>query len=180
MKSFNFIGYLIQKEAAEWHINLTKDISNKFNTWKIYEKIPPHITIFQPFDSEDTSSIKSLLRDWSKDVTISGSFKLSGFDRFDDRVIFAKVDADKVAKEAVEKLREEIKKIPNMPEEDFPVWHPHATLINRLPPQEIEKVWSYIKGFEKPNFILPFDNITLFKFEGDRRWGIEESFKIGL
>lgn len=178
MNSFNFIGYLITGEAADWHISLSKNISEKFNTWKIYEKIPPHITIFQPFDTKDINFIKNFLRNWVKNKGVQGNFVLFDFDRFDDRVIFAKVDADKEIKEAVEELRKEIKKIPNMPEGDFPVWHPHATLINRLPPPEIEKIWNYLKEVEKPNFTLPFDNVTLFKFVGDRKWGIEESFKI--
>ena len=172
-----FIGYLIQGEAAAWHVNLAKNISDKFNTWKLHEKIPPHITIFQPFDTDDINPIKNLLRSWVQNKSISGKLAISGFDHFDDKVVFVKVETDQSVKEAVEELRRDIEIIPGMPKEDFPIWHPHATLADHLSSQEINQIWNYVLKLEKPNFIFPFDNITIFRFDGDRKWSVEESFK---
>lgn len=172
-----FIGYLIQGKAAIWYVNLAKNISERFNTWKLYEKIPPHITIFQPFDTDDISSIEDFLTSWIQNKSIPGKFVLSGFDRFDDKVLFAKVETDQSVKGVVEELRRNIKRITGMPEEDFPIWHPHTTLADHLSPQEINQIWNYVSRLEKPNFILPFDNVTIFRFGGNRKWIVEESFK---
>lgn len=170
-----FIGYLIQDEAATWHFNLVKNISEKFNTWKLHEKIPPHITIFPPFETEDIDEIKKLLRDWTTNKTPQGNFTLSGFDHFDDNVVFAKIDTDESIRASIEELKKEIKKFPGMPEDNHPIWHPHATLMNKLSPEEIRNIWNYVSDLEKPNFPLPFDNITIFRFDADRKWVVDES-----
>ncbi len=172
-----FIGYLIQSEAAEWHISIAKKISDQFNTWKIYEKLPPHITIFYPEGVEDMSAIKSYIRDWIQKNKISGTFHISGFDHFDDRVVFAKIDADESTLKAIDGLREDLKKMTGVTE-DFPNWHPHATLANKLSPDEINQIWAYTNKLDKPHFALPFNNITIFRYEGDQKWVVDESFAL--
>ncbi len=177
-----FIGYLIQGEMATWHINLAKSISEKFNTWKLHEKLPPHITIFYPFNTDNIDIIKNLLVSWTKNKKAPGRFVISDFDHFDDKVVFAKVEADLSIRELVEGLRRNLKEIPGMPEDGFSVWHPHATLANRLSSQEINQIWNYVLTLKKPNFIVPFDNVTIFRgepnlFEGESKWVIEKSFK---
>jgi 2'-5' RNA ligase len=174
-----FIGYLIEGEAAEWHRDLTKEISEKFGLWEIHEKIPPHVTIFRLLGVEDPELVRSLLRDWVSKQNTIGAINICGFDRFDDRVVFAKVEIDEQVRKIGEDLRSKIKEIPGMPPEDFPIWNPHATLTNWVEPEEIEKVWNYVNTLEKPNFTLPFNNITLFKFGGDRSWEVEEVFRFG-
>jgi len=172
-----FIGYLISGEVSTWHINLTKDISDKFSTWKIYEKLPPHVTIFYPFSTNNIENIRNLLKDKTQDKIIPGNFEMSDFGHFDDKVVFAKVEADQHSREIVEELRKSLKEIPEMPKNEFPDWHPHATLANRLSSQEINQIWDYVLTLEKPSFTLQFDNVTIFRFEGDRKWVVEESFK---
>src|SRR3989338_10436352 len=169
-----FVGYLIQGEAAKWHVDLAKEISQKFNTWKIHENIPPHITIVYPFDTEKIMTIKDLLREWAASQPIVGNFALSDFDHFDEHVVFAKVDADQSVKESVVDLRSQLKAMPDMPVEDYPDWHPHVTLANKLTPEEIVNIWNYVSVLQKPNFILPFDNVTLFYSTGDTGWRVDK------
>ncbi len=170
-----FIGYLISGEVGEWHIGTAKKISDEFNTWKIYEKLPPHITIFYPEGVEDISGIRDFIKNWVQKSKASGNFYISDFDRFDDRVVFAKIDADKSVVNAVEDLREDLKNMTGITE-DFPNWHPHATLAYKLSPEEINKIWAYTDKLDKPNFVLPFNNITIFRYEGDKKWVVDESF----
>lgn len=172
-----FVGYLLKDEAAKWHINTAKGISDKFNTWKIYEKLPPHITIFYLGDTENVSNIKDFLRNWAERVQIPGNFYLSGFGRFDDRVVFAKVEADRVVVELVEGLRTKIKEISGITREDFPDWHPHSTLAKELTSEEIHNIWSYTTNLEDPDFTLPFDRVTIFKSLGGKKWMADESFR---
>ena len=81
---------------------------------------------------------------------------MSDFNHFDDKVVFEKVEADQSIQDIIEELRSSLKKIPGMPMpgEDFPVWYPHATLANRLSPEEISQIWNYVLTLEKPNFIV--------------------------
>lgn len=173
-----FIGYLISGEAAEWHTKTTKKISEEFNTWKIYEKIPSHITIFYPEGVEDITNIRNHIKNWVEKNRIPGNFYISGFDHFDDKVVFAKIELDEPVRKSVENLREGIRKISQIKNESFPDWHPHSTLINKLSPEEINKVWEYTDELEKPSFTLPFDNITIFKYLNDQRWVVDEVFKL--
>ncbi|HEY4505325.1 MAG TPA: 2'-5' RNA ligase family protein [Candidatus Paceibacterota bacterium] len=172
-----FIGYLIQGEAAKWHSSLAKSISEKFNTWKIYEKLPPHITIFYLSDIEDVEPTRSFLKNWISDKKVSGNFTISDFDRFDDKVVFARTEPDSSVRTTAEELIRKIKEIPGMTQENFPFWHPHATLMNRVSEEEIKMIWDYVATVERPNFVIPFDNVTIFRFEGDMKWGVDESFK---
>lgn len=172
-----FIGFLIEGDAAAWHTELAKTISEKFNTWELHKKVPPHITIFQSFETVDINPVKNLLREWAQSRSISGDLTVLGFDHFEDRVVFAGVDTDPSSKQLVEELREALRKIPTMPTEDFPIWHPHATLANHVSAQEINQIWDFVLTLEKPNYVLPFNNVTLFRFEGDQKWVIEESFR---
>lgn len=175
-----FIGYLIQGEAAQWYVKFTKNISDRFDTWKIYEKIPPHITIFQPFDIDNIESILNLLNTWSKSQEIRGNIVISGFDRFDDRIIFAKVASNSSISIAVRNLKKQLQAIPKMPEEDYPRWHPHVTLADRLDSEKIVAIWKYISILEVPNFILPFNNIALFSYSGDKVWQVDKLFTLKL
>jgi len=173
-----FVGYLIQGETATWHINLAKNIADKFNTWKLHEKIPPHITIFYLSEVENILPVKNLLRDWVQNKKVSGNFTIQDFDHFEDRVVFAKTEPDDSVRSMIEGLIKRLKQIPSMTQEDYPVWHPHATLANKLTPEEINQIWEYVGTLEKPDFVIPFDNVTIFRFEGDQKWVMEESFKI--
>ena len=175
-----FIGYLLQGTVGEWHTNTAKEIADKFNTWKIYEKLPPHLTICYPEDLSniDITDIRNYLKDWIQNNKISGNFYISGFNRFEDRVVFAKVESDNSVCEVVKDLRQGIRNISNIPNESFPEWHPHATLANKLTSKEINEIWEYTKLLDRPNFVVPFNNLTIFKYLGDREWVVDEYFEL--
>ena len=137
-----FIGYLMQGEAAEWHLNTAKKISDEFNTWKIYEKIPPHITIFYPEGVEDITTIRNYIKNWRGKNKVTGNFYISDFDHFDDKVVFAKIDADEAVIKEVNSLREGIRNISDIKNESYPNWHPHSTLANKLNPEKISEIWE--------------------------------------
>lgn len=172
-----FIGFAIQEEAGKWHTALAKDISEKFDTWKIHEYIPSHITLYRPFNMDDVSPIKDLLRAWIQKYSVSGTLTLSGFDRFADRVVFAAVDMEKSTEDAIADIRQKIMAV--LPKEDFPNFVPHATLAdNDVSPEKIEKIWEYVNTLPKPHFVVPFDNITLFRKEGEKGWVVDEVFPV--
>lgn len=173
-----FIGYLISGDAAKWHVGITKEISDTFNTWKIYENIPPHITMFYPEGVEDITHIRNYIKDWTEKNKVSGNFHISGFDHFDDTVVFAKIDADESVRESIENLREGIRNITNIQHESFPQWHPHSTLAYKLSSEEINRIWEYAKKLEKPHFVLAFNNITIFKYTDEQKWIVDKTFEL--
>ncbi|MDP2641676.1 MAG: hypothetical protein Q8P21_00040, partial [bacterium] len=63
-------------------------------------------------------------------------------------------------------------------QELFPDWHPHATLANFLNPEEFESIWNYVLTLPKPNFSIPFNNITLFRSTDNEGWEIQDCFPI--
>ncbi len=75
-------------------------------------------------------------------------------------------------------LREQIKGVPNMPTEDYPVWNPHLTLANHLEPSKIIKIWDYVSTLPKCHFVISFDNVALFRSEGNRTWRVDEIFPL--
>lgn len=174
-----FIGFLLEGDAAAWHIETAKKISDTFNTWEIYKKIPPHVTVFQTFETKDVVSIKELLEIQSRRVSIPGNLTLSGFDHFENNVVFAKVvDVDVSIWFVVEQIKKEIKNVLGIAKEKFSVWSPHVTLANHVTPEEIERIWNYVQTLEQPTFTLPFNNITVFRFEGEQKWVVEQTFRL--
>ncbi len=170
-----FIGFLIRGEAAEWHNKIAKEISDKFGTGKIYERVPPHITIYPPLDLEDIHPVIYLLDTWSKSYAQNTNFVISDFGRFDDKVIFAKIEADKIIKEAVRDLRERLGAVLGMPKENYKEFIPHATLAKDLNAKTAAAIWEYISKLEKPSFIIPFNNVTLFSYDDkNKAWEVNK------
>lgn len=173
-----FIGHLLEGEAAVWHNTLAQDISKKFNIWKIWEKGPSHVTIFYPFETENIESVTRVLEDWMTTVGTFPKFLISGFGFFQDKAVFVKTEFVPEFVAMIEKLRSHLWKMPGMPQDDFFVWRPHATLAYKISPEELGRVWEYVQTLPKPHFIIPFSNITIFKFEDQKRWVPEKIFKI--
>lgn len=171
-----FIGYLIQGEAGEWHRACAKDISEKFNTEKIGERIPPHITFVPPFDAEDISLIKDMLHEWIANRPVYGEFTLSGFGWFDDRTVFAAIEADKLVTDAVYELQTILRALPGMSAENQYPWRPHATLANHVRPSDTSAVREYVRALPAPHFVLLFDNATLFRRDEGGVWRVDEIF----
>jgi 2'-5' RNA ligase len=171
-----FVGYLIRGQAAKWHTALSDDIANKFNIWRISDKNPPHITIYYPFEIEDISRVKNFLNGWISDHRMLGSVSISGFDRFEERVVFVKVRINDDTEKEIQKLQKALCEIAPLRDTraDQLGWHPHATLAYKIPEEKINEIWRYVKTLDTPKFVIPFDNISIFKWEVDK-WTIEES-----
>jgi len=170
------VAYVIEGKAGMWHRELSEVISKKFNIWKIYKKIPPHITLYRPFDIIDITPVKMMLSQWTQEHAVPGTITISGFGRFSDQVVFVTTEVEPMVGEAVQHLREQLTSL--VSKEDFPNWHPHATLVRLVAPETIGVIWEYISKLERPSFIVPFDVITLFRSLGDNVWAVEEVFPL--
>jgi 2'-5' RNA ligase len=172
-----FIGHLVEKDFANYCNNLSKDISDKFNTFKVYEWVPPHVSFFYQFETENIGIVKEPLKEITQDKKVLGNFHFSRFNHFDDRVIFAKIDTDPIIRDVVFALENKLRKIPNLSNREPREWQPHVTLATRLSGSKFIDVWNYVETLETQNFIFPFDNVTLFCFNENEKWEIEETFR---
>ena len=173
-----FIGYLFEGEARNYLEEISEDISQTFGTRPLHRRTPPHLTLYRPFETEDIRLERQILSEWSSKA-IATPFNLEGFGRFTDRVIFVDANVDMYIKGLVEDLQHSISKIPGMPQESGRPWRPHATLVKREMPEKIEWVWKYLSELPKPQFDLNFDAVTLFRFEQESGWLVEEEWKLG-
>lgn len=171
-----FIGHLLEGEVGVWHTTLTNTIAEKFNTWKIQEICPSHITIFSEFEADNIETVSHTIETLLFH-TQPGNYSISMFDHFEDKVVFAKIDPDAKVISLVQKLRENLELIPGVQKDKHLTWKPHATLAFRLSPEKITTIWNYVTTLEKPNFTALFDNITLFRFENEK-WVVEKKFAI--
>lgn len=174
-----FIGYLIRGEAADWHNGLAKEISGKFGTRKIYKRVPLHITLYRPFDTEDVTPIEKLSQRWSESYPAADTLTLSGFGRFDYRVLFVAVNAARSVIDKVAELQQDMSALSHVPFPDYPGgWHPHVTLMNEEDEEKVREAWDYLLTLPMPDITLPFDNVTLFRFHGSGVWKVDSLYAL--
>lgn len=106
------------------------------------------------------------------------NIKINDFSYFDDRVIFAKIQTSKILADTILSFKSKLQKISGMPSDQYKEWRPHLTIVSKSNPQTTQAVKRYITTFEKPNFILPFDNITIFSYVGDRSWRVFKKYDV--
>jgi 2'-5' RNA ligase len=166
-----FVGYLIEGEASNWHRKLTADISKRFDVEDQDKRIPPHITIFRPFETDDISETYELIKNWVSDKSIPGNFQISGFDRFNKEVVFTDVRCDTPVREFVRAFQEQMDTL-HIPDKTYPEWRPHATIAHRIPQGKIDQIWQHVSTLPPYSFDLTFNNLTIFKHTGDRKWEV--------
>ena len=138
-----FVGYLIRGEAAAWHMSVVKHVAERFNSKKLYEKVPPHLTLYRPFTTNDIESIKEILRSKTSASLPWGYIEIQDYSHFGDRVVFAKAEVEEAIRERVSDLQESLRVIRAMPE-NHKEWNPHATIAYRMPEERIREIWEYV------------------------------------
>lgn len=174
-----FIGYLIDGKAGHWHRELVQEISEKFNTEKIFDHIPAHMTIFRPFETENIQEVENVLEHWIKTHPLREQLTILDFDRFGTRVIVAKITHPEGLDHKIADLQKALEALPGMPGSDYFPWNPHATILHRVETETLEQVWDYVSALPKPHFKMWLDNITIFALKSDGHWQIEKTFPIG-
>lgn len=174
-----FIGYLIEGDAAAWHAELTRCFAETFGLRRAHETIPPHITLVPPFDTDDIERVEGVVGELLRQRKSPDPFRMTGFDRFGERVAFVDIRVEEAAYRVVEDVRTRIRGVvaPVSEEPVYP-WRPHATLADQMTPEVMASVWEYLQHVKKPSFSLPFTAVTLFR-KADGVWAPEKSFPFG-
>lgn len=167
---------VVNGDAGDFNNNLRRELYKRFNAKS--SKLPAHFTIKAPFeydgnitDLEDT--IKSTIKD-KKAI----NYSIDGYDHFDNRVIFMKVNMSKEGKEFHDNLIENMSKIPyiEFSKSDGKDKIFHVTLASKRITPIYNKLWNYVNKYEC-NFKCSFDNISIFKWE-DNTWKLFKEFKL--
>ncbi|TVR29834.1 MAG: 2'-5' RNA ligase family protein [Balneolaceae bacterium] len=175
-KQLYLIALIPPKQIGDRVHALKEEMKARFNA-KHALKAPPHITLQMPFrldDEGELNTIKQLNRFASEQKPFS--IVLNGFDAFEPRVIFVKIENQRPIKELHLRLKRVLIEDLSFPQKKvINELHPHMTIATRdLTESNFYTAWSEFKSrpFEG-NFRA--DSISLLNHNG-KNWDIYKSF----
>ena len=165
-----YLGYLVRGEFSNYYNSLLKEISSKFNLEGLLKKSRiPHITFKSPFETDHYKLLENIIDNFCK-IKAPPDFKIDNFGSFDKEVIYFKVFASDETRHIIGNLLKCLQVIPNISFNEYDNENKklHITLAkNRETSKSFNDVWKYVSSLNS-YFILPFDNITVFKKEQDK------------
>jgi len=177
----HIIVHLIRGEARQAHEDITKDLVQKFDSFTLHDRIPPHLTLKRWFelDKGDMDSLYQTLGLFVSNHNQSKYF-LKGFGHFRTDVIYVDVIPSEKLLVDLRKLSTELHKVPNLMFDEFDLIENdlHATVaMAALKPFDYEQMWYYLNSKPMPDFDMKFDNIAVMKREIDR-WVVDRIWEI--
>ena len=165
---------VVKGEAGEFNNNLRKELFQRLKAKS--SKLPAHFTIKAPFEyKEEINDLIEVLEGFSKTAKTE-PFTIDGYDHFDDRVIYMKVNMSKKAKAVHDKLIDNISKIPyvDFDKKDGKDKVFHITLASKKLKPLYNKVWDYVHQYSC-EFQGVFDNVTIYRWE-EETWKLYREF----
>ncbi|MGL5348508.1 MAG: 2'-5' RNA ligase family protein [Peptostreptococcaceae bacterium] len=166
---------VVKENAGDFNNNLRKEIFNKFGIKS--SKLPAHFTIKSPFEANNIDDLEILLDNFSKSY-VSTPYKLRGYDRFDNRVIYMKVIMSTLAKNVHNNLIEDLSSLPyinfdshNGKDKVF-----HITVCSKKITNVFDELLQYISKIPC-NFECNFDNICIYKWHNNT-WKLHKEFEL--
>ncbi|MCC6934623.1 MAG: 2'-5' RNA ligase family protein [Candidatus Yanofskybacteria bacterium] len=170
---------MVPGDAAVWHRDVVEELVRRFDIRRVYEKVPPHITLVPPFETEHIDAVKAVVGELLRQRRGLGSFRVVGFGRFGERTVFTDVRAEEAMYRFVDDLRTRIRGVaPMTSEEPVHPWRPHVTVADQLASEEAARVWEYVQGIQVPALALPFDAAVILRRVGNA-WITEKLFPFG-
>src|SRR5574337_516355 len=140
---FRFSGYAKQV-IKELKYNLSKN----FHLWG--EQKIPHITLVGPISTRDEERLVKEVKDICKQYELV-TFKLDGFDNFEDRVIYLKIKPSEELKQLRSELSERLGNFCDLSEFDQKTdFIFHATLVMKNIERKFDSIWKYLKTWKVP------------------------------
>jgi 2'-5' RNA ligase len=167
---------VVKGEAGDFNNNLRKEIFKKFKVKS--SKLPAHFTIKAPFEyGNEITDLDKALEEFSENEK-SEPFSIDGYDHFNDREIYMKVNMSIEAKEIHDRLIDKMSEIPyiEFDRKDGKNKTFHVTLASKNLKFMYDKVWKYIQQYPC-EFRCYFDNVTIYKWE-ENTWRLHKEFKL--
>ena len=174
------IAHAIRGDAKIAHEAITRDLAEKFDSFPIHERIPPHLTLKRWFelDEHGMDMLCKTLDTFSTTQKQSG-YTLSSFGNFGEGVIYVDAIPSAEMSQSVVTLLDALHKVEGLTFEEFDnAGDFHATVAMRaLKPFDFEQLWGYLKTVSQPNYQMKFDNIAVFKKPVDV-WVVERVWEL--
>lgn len=166
---------VVKENAGDFNNSLKRDIFNKFGVKS--SKLPAHFTIKSPFEAENIDELEILLDDFSRFYS-STPYKISGYDRFDNRVIYMKVIMSAYGKNVHDDLIDDLSSLPfiNFDSHDGKDKVFHVTVCSKKITNIFDRLWEYISNIHC-DFKCNFDNVCIFKWQ-DNTWKLHRAFEL--
>lgn len=165
---------VIEDKAGKFHDRIVESVCHKFN--KRRTKLPAHITLKAPFETDKIAEMESVLESFvtGRDKT---PIKVEGFGKFRRDVIYIDVKVSEEAKKVHDELMDELVKIPwiELKENEGKNKVFHCTIVSKRIQDKFKEIWEYVNQFTC-DFNLYFDNLTLYKWQ-DNTWVLYKKYK---
>lgn len=167
---------VVKGKAGDFNNNLRKELFEKFKAKS--SKLPAHFTIKAPFEYEgEIKELNKVLEEFCE-KEVAEEFTIDGYDHFNDRVIYMKVDMSEQAKNVHDKLIDKMSEVSyiEFDKKDGKNKTFHVTLASKNLRLIYNKVWEHIQQYSC-NFQCSFDNITVYNW-GEGTWKVYKEFKL--
>lgn len=168
-----FIAHLLSGDAKTFHQKVARDLSARYKTLPLHERIPPHVTVKPPFEADEAgiAEVERILRAFAQGFR-APALRFSGFGRFGFRTVYMDVikspDAVILTRCAIKAVNENVSWLPRMPLEGNKL---HASVARFLTRRQFRRIWRHMKTMGKPSFESSLDNLAILKKEG-RPWTV--------
>ncbi len=164
---------VVKGKAGNFNNNLRKEVFEKLGAKS--SKLPAHFTIKSPFETDDISEVDIILNKFSKTHS-SKSYKIKGYDSFDNRVIFMKVLMSEEGQVLHDELIDELSKISyiKFDKHDGKDKVFHVTISSKKIQKIFNELWDYVNQVPC-DFNCQFDNVCIYKWI-DNTWKLYKEY----
>ncbi|MGG7077028.1 2'-5' RNA ligase family protein [Clostridium sardiniense] len=167
---------VVNGDVGEFNNNLRKEVFEKFNVKS--SKLPAHFTIKAPFEYDNNiEELENLIEDFCSRYD-SKQYIIDGYDHFDDRVIYMKVNMSNEGKMMHDDLIDRMEKIDyiEFDKNDGRDKTFHITIASKKLRPIYDDVWNYVKRYPC-EFECLFDNISIYRWQNNT-WELYRKFNI--
>lgn len=164
---------VVKGPAGTFNNNLRKEIFEKFNIKS--SKLPAHFTIKAPFECSDICKIDNLIENFCKHRK-NTKYLIDGYDHFDDRVIFMKVNMSNDGKKIHDELIDELSKLDciDFNKKDGKDKIFHVTVSSKKIKNVYNQLWNFITK-SSCYYECSFNNICVYQWENNT-WILHKEF----
>ena len=165
---------VVKGKAGYFNDNLRQSVWKKLKAKS--SKLPAHFTIKAPFEYEGSiRELEDLIKEFCTKEKAE-TFKLSGYEHFNDRVIYMKVIMSKEGKFMHDRLIEKMSEISylDFSKKDGKDKIFHVTVVSKNLESKYDEVWNFVNLYPC-EFNCLFDNISIFRWE-ENTWKLHHEF----
>jgi 2'-5' RNA ligase len=167
--------FVLNDKAGTFNNEMRRDVFEKFGAKS--SKLPAHITIKAPFETEHIEEMERVLEVFAKQEK-AAPIHIKGYNYFDNRVIYMDVFASKEAKDMHDRLIEQLQTLPWLQFQDHDGKDKifHLTITSKKIQKIFSELWEYVQQFPC-DFQSSFSNVSLYKWE-QHTWVLHKEYKL--